>query len=133
MADMEKAIAVKRRRAEHKETKLNGAGSFIRNKIFAMGLDENNDGYVLLRSKLRYLLNHLFMIISYTVNTDVKLKSEETTAYIETSHGNSTCSTTEVFRSLEHSSKVDARQLLVADKRVSRLIHDDKKNLLTQS
>ena len=65
------------------------------------------------------------MIIFYTVNTDVKRKSEETTAYIETSHGDSTCSTTKVFRSLQHSSKVDARQPLAAEKRVSRLILDD--------
>ena len=65
------------------------------------------------------------MIISYTFNTDVKLKSEETTCYIETSHGNSTRSTTKVFRSLLHSSKVNARQSLVADKRAPRLILDD--------
>ena len=65
------------------------------------------------------------MIIFYTVNTDVKRKSEETTAYIETSHGDSTCSTTKVFRSLQHSSKVDARQSFAAEKRVSRLILDD--------
>ena len=63
------------------------------------------------------------MIISYTVNTDVK--GEETTAYIETSHRNSSCSTTKVFGSLQHSSKVDARQTLAADKRVPRLILDD--------
>ena len=37
------------------------------------------------------------MIISYTVKTDVKLKSEETTCYIETSHGNPTRSTTKVL------------------------------------
>ena len=65
------------------------------------------------------------MIISYTVNTDVKLKSEETACYIETSHGNSTRSTTKVFRSLLYSSKVNARQSLVADKRAPRLILDD--------
>ena len=65
------------------------------------------------------------MIISYTVNTDVKLKSEETTCYIETSHENSTRLTTKVFRSLQHSSKVDARQSLAADKRAPRLILDD--------
>ena len=64
------------------------------------------------------------MIISYTVNTDVKIKSEETTCYIETSHGNSTRSTTKVFRSLQHSSKVDARQSL-ADKRAPCLILDN--------
>ena len=90
-----------------------------------MDLDKYNDSYVLLRSKSRYLLNHPFMIISYMVNTDVKLKSEETTASIETSHGNSTCWTTKVFRSLQHSSKVEARQSLAADKRVPRLILDD--------
>ena len=100
VADMEKVIVVIRRRAEHKETKLKGAGSFIRSNIFVMDLNEYNDSYVLLRSKSRYLLNHPFMIISYTVNTDVKLKSEETTCYIKTSHGNSTRSTTKVFRSL---------------------------------
>ena len=59
------------------------------------------------------------MIIFYTVNTDVNRKSEEKTAYIETSHGDSTCSTTKVFRSLQHSSKVDARQSLAAEKRVT--------------
>ena len=110
VADMEKVVVVKRRQAKHKETKLKGARSFIRNNIFFMDLDEYNDSYVLLRSKSKYLLNHPFIIISYTVNTNVKLKSEETAAYIETSHGNSTCSTTKVFRSLQHSSKVDARQ-----------------------
>ena len=124
MADMENVVIVIRRRAEHKETKLKDTGSFIRNNIFVMDLDEYNDSYVPLRSKSRYLLNHPFMIISYTVNTDVKLKSEETTAYIETSHGNSTCSIAKVFRSLQHSSKVDARQSLVADKREPRLILD---------
>ena len=65
------------------------------------------------------------MIISYTVNTDLKIKSEETTCYTETSHGNSTRSTTKVFRSLQHSSKVDARHSLAADKRAPRLILDD--------
>ena len=125
VADMEKVIVVIRRRAEHKETKLKGAGSFIRSNIFVMDLNEYNDSYVLLRSKSRYLLNHPFMIISYTVNTDVKLKSEEKTCYIETSHENSTRLTTKVFRSLQHSSKVDARQSLAADKRAPRLILDD--------
>ena len=124
-ADIEKVVVVIRRRAQHKETKLKSPVSFIRNNIFVMDLDEYNDSYVLLRSKSRYLLNHPFMIISYTVNTDVKLKSEETTCYIETSHGNSTRSTTKVFRSLQHSSKVDARQSLAADKRAPRLILDD--------
>ena len=119
-----KGVVVRRRRAEHKETKLKIAGNFIRNNIFVMDLDDYNDSYVLLRSKSRNLPNHPFMIISYTVNTDVKLKSEETTAYTETSHGNSTCSTAKVFRSLQHSSKVDVRQSLAADKRVSRLILD---------
>ena len=80
--DMEKVVVVIRKRAEHKETKLKGVESFIRNNIFAMDLDEYNDSYVLLRSKSRYLLNHPFMIIFYTVNTDVKRKNEETTAYI---------------------------------------------------
>ena len=98
MADMEKIVVD--RQVEHKETKFKGARSFIRNNIFVMDLDEYNNSYVLLRSKSRYLLNHPFMIISYTVNTDVKLKSEETTCYIKTSHGNSTRSTTKVFRSL---------------------------------
>ena len=124
-ADIEKVVVVIRRRAQQKETKLKSPVSFIRNNIFVMDLDEYNDSYVLLRSKSRYLLNHPFMIISYTVNTDVKLKSEETTCYIETSHGNSTRSTTKVFRSLQHSSKVDARQSLAADKRAPRLILDD--------
>ena len=93
-----------------------------------MGLDEYNGSDVLLRSKSRYLLNHPLMIISYTVNTDVKLKSEEIACYIETSHRNSTRSATKVFRYLHHSSKVDARQSLAADKRlifVPRLILDD--------
>ena len=121
VAYMEKVVVVTRRRAEHKETKLKGAGSFIRNNIFVMDLDKYNNSYVLLRSKSRHLQNHP----SYTVNTDVKLKSEETTAYIETSHGNSTCSTTKVFRSLQYSSKVNARQSLAANKRVPRLILDD--------
>ena len=122
---MQKVVVVIRRRAEHKETKLKDTGNFIRNNICVMDLDEYNDSYVLRRSKSRYLLNHPFMIISYTVNTDVKLKSEETACYIETSHGNSTRSTTKVFRSLQHSSKVDARQSLAADKRAPRLILDD--------
>ena len=39
---------------------------------------------------LRYLLNHSFIIISYMVNTDVKMRSEETKAYMEASHGNPT-------------------------------------------
>ena len=91
VVDMEKVVVVKRRRAEHKETKLKGTGSFIRINVFLMDLDEYNDSFVLLRSKLRYLLNRPFMVIPYTVNTDVKLKGEETTAYLETSHGNSTC------------------------------------------
>ena len=93
VVDMEKVVVVKRRRAEHKETKLKGTGSFIRINVFLMDLDEynDNDSFVLLRSKLRYLLNRPFMVIPYTVNTDVKLKGEETTAYLETSHGNSTC------------------------------------------
>ena len=125
VADMEKIVGVTRRRAEHKEKKLKSAGSFIRNNIFVMDLDEYNDSYALLRSKSRYLLNHPFMIILYMISNDVKLKSEETAAYIETSHGNSTCSTTKVFRSLRHSSKVDARQSLVANKRVPCLILDD--------
>ena len=121
VADMEKVVVVIRRQAKHKETKLKGSTtSFIRNNIFVMDLDQYNDSYVLLRSKSRYLLNHPFMIISYTVNTDVKLKSEETTCYIETSHENSTRLTTKVFRSLQHSSKVDARQSLAADKRAPR-------------
>ena len=120
-----KGVVVIRRRAEHKETKFKSAGNFIRNNIFVMDLDDYNDSYVLLRSKSRNLPNHPFMIISYTVNTDVKLKSEETTAHTETSHGNSTCSTAKVFRSLQHSSKVDVRQSLAADKRVPRLILDD--------
>ena len=124
-ADIEKVVVVIRRRAQQKETKLKSPVSFIRNNIFVMDLDEYNDSYVLLRSKSRYLLNHPFMIISYTVNTDLKLKSEETTCYIETSHGNSTRSTTKVFRSLQHSSKVDARQSLAADKRAPRLILED--------
>ena len=125
VADMEKIVVVIRRQAEHKETKFKGARSFIRNNIFVIDLDEYNDSYVLLRSKSRYLLNHPFMIISYTVNTDLKIKSEETTCYIETSHGNSTRSTAKVFRSLQHSSKVDARHSLAADKRAPRLILDD--------
>ena len=79
VADMEKIVVVIRRQAEHKETKFKGARSFIRNNMFVMDLDEYNDSYVLLRSKSRYLLNHPFMIISFTtINTDVKLKSEET-------------------------------------------------------
>ena len=123
--NLQKVVVVIRRRAEHKETKLKDTGNFIRNNICVMDLDEYNDSYVLRRSKSRYLLNHPFMIISYTVNTDVKLKSEETTCYIKTSHGNSTRSTTKVFRSLQHSSKVDARQSLAADKRAPRLILDD--------
>ena len=90
-----------------------------------MDLDKYNDSYVLLRSKSRDLLNHPFMIISYTVNHDVKLKSKERTAYIEISQGNSTCSTTKMFRSFQHSSKVDAQQSLAAVKRVPRLILDD--------
>ena len=111
MEDMEKVVVVIRRRAEQKETKLKCAGSFIRNNTFVIDLDEYNNSYVLLRSKSRsskpkYLLNYPFIIISYTVNTDVK--SEETTAYIETSHRNSTCSTTKAFRPLQYSSKVDA-------------------------
>ena len=84
VADMEKVVVIMRRWAEHKETKLKSAGSFIRNNIFVIDLDEYNDSYVPLRSKSRNLLNHPFMIILHTVNTDVKLKSEETTAYIET-------------------------------------------------
>ena len=96
MADMENVVVVIRRRAEHKETKLKGAGSFIRNNIFVMDLDEYNESYVLLKSKSRYLLNHPFMIISYTINTDVKLKSGET-CYIETSRGNSTRSATKIL------------------------------------
>ena len=91
VADMEKVVVVIRRQAKHKETKLKGSTtSFIRNNIFVMDLDQYNDSYVLLRSKSRYLLNHPFMIISYTVNTDVKLKSEEATCYIGKSHGNLT-------------------------------------------
>ena len=124
-ADIEKVVVVIRRRAQHKETKLKSPVSFIRNNIFVMDLDEYNDSYVLLRSKSRYLLNHPFMIISYTVNTDLKIKSEETTCYIETSHGNSTRPTAKVFRSLQHSSKVDARHSLAANKRAPRLILDD--------
>ena len=124
-ADIEKVVVVIRRRAQHKETKLKSPASFIRNNIFVMDLDEYNDSYVLLRSKSRYLLNHPFMIISYTVNTDAKLKSEEATCYIGKSPGNLTRSTTKVFRSLQHSSKVDARQSLAADKRAPRLILDD--------
>ena len=78
-ADIEKVVVVIRRRAQQKETKLKSPVSFIRNNIFVMDLDEYNDSYVLLRSKSRYLLNHSFMIISFTtINTDVKLKSEET-------------------------------------------------------
>ena len=46
------------------------------------------------------------------VNTDVKLKNEETKAYMEASHGNPTGSITKVFRLWQHSSKVDARQSL---------------------
>ena len=125
MTDIEKIVVVIPRRAKHKEIKLKDAGSFIRNNIFVMDLDEHNDSYVLLRPRSRYLLNHPFMIISYTVNTEVKLKSEETTCYIETSHRNSTRSTTKVFRSLHRFSKVDARQSLAADKRAPRLILDD--------
>ena len=125
VADMEKIVVIIRRRAENKETKLKDAGSLIRNNLFVMDLDEYNDSYVLLRSKSRYSLNHSFVIISYTVNTDVKLKSEDTICYIERSHRNSTRSTTKVFRSLRHSSKVDARQSLAADKRAPRLILDD--------
>ena len=126
VADMEKVVVVIRRQAKHKETKLKGSTtSFIRNNIFVMDLDQYNDSYVLLRSKSRYLLNHPFMIISYTVNTDVKLKSEEATCYIGKSHGNLTRSTTKVFRSLQHSSKVDDRQSLAADKRAPRSILDD--------
>ena len=123
-ADMKKVVVVISKQAKHKETNLKGAESFMRNNIFAMDLDECNDSYVLLRSTSRYLLNHPFMIISYTVKTDFKLKSEEKTCYIETSHENSTRLTTKVFRSLQHSSKVDARQSLT-DKRAPRLILDN--------
>ena len=63
VADMEKVVVVIRRRAEHKETKLEDAGSFIRNNTFVMDLDEYNNSYVLLRSKSRYSLNHPFMIV----------------------------------------------------------------------
>ena len=126
VADIEKVVVVISRQAKHKETKLKGATkSFIRNNIFVMDLDEYNDSYVLLRSKSRYLLNHPFMIISYTVTTDVKLKSEEATCYTGKSHENLTRSATKVFRSLQHSSKLDARQSLAADKRAPRLIFDD--------
>ena len=65
VADTEKVAVVICRRSKHKVTKLKAAGRFIRNNIFVMDLDEYNDSYVLLRSKSRYLLNHLFMIISY--------------------------------------------------------------------
>ena len=123
-ADMKNVVVVISKQAKHKETNLKGAESFMRNNIFAMDLDEYNDSYVLLRSTSRYLLNHPFMIISYRVNTDVKLKSEEKTCYIETSHENSTRLTTKVFRSLQHFSKVDARQSL-ADKRAPCLILDN--------
>ena len=51
VTDMEKVVVVIRRRAEHKETKLKGAGRFIRNNISVIDLDEYNDSYVLLRSK----------------------------------------------------------------------------------
>ena len=65
VADKEKVAVVICRRSKHKVTKLKAAGRFIRNNIFIMDLKEYNDSYVLLRSKSRYLLNHLFMIISY--------------------------------------------------------------------
>ena len=58
------------------------------------------------------------------VNTDVKLRSEETTAYIKTSHGNSTRLITKVSRPSQHSTKVDAGQSLAADKRAPRIILD---------
>ena len=64
VADVQKVVVVIPIQAVHKETKLKGAGSFIRSDIFVMDLDEYNDSYVLLRSKSRYLLNHPFMIIS---------------------------------------------------------------------
>ena len=58
------------------------------------------------------------------VNTDVKLRSEETTAYIKTSHGNSTRLITKVSRPSQHSTKVDVGQSLAADKRALRIILD---------
>ena len=65
VADTEKVAVVICRRSKHKVTKLKAAGRFIRNNIFVMDLEEYNDSYVLLRSKSKYLLNHLLMIISY--------------------------------------------------------------------
>ena len=50
------------------------------------------------------------------VNTGVKMRSEETKAYMEASHGNPTRSITKVFRPSQHSSKVDARQSLGCSK-----------------
>ena len=58
------------------------------------------------------------------VNTDVKLRSEETTAYIKHHTEIQPRLITKVSRPSQHSTKVDAGQSLAADKRAPRIILD---------